>query len=91
MCDIKIIQKTSSIYNVLKNWYGIFLWDWSFHLHKVLKISKIIENLPSLTPFHENIDIIGCLGEIDEFDNVRMINFLTDLYLRFYSFDNIVT
>ncbi len=51
-----------------------------------LKDFFINSNIPSFASLHEDVNVVGCLCEIDESDDVRMVDFLTDLYLRLYSF-----
>lgn len=48
-----------------------------------------MKQLPTLTSFHEDVDVIGRFGEVDKPDDVGMIDFLTDLDFRLDSFDDV--
>lgn len=47
--------------------------------------------IPSFASLHEDVNIISSLCEIYKSDYVRMVDFLTDLYLWFYSLYNVYT
>lgn len=45
--------------------------------------------LPSFTSFHEDVNVIGSLSKINEPDDIGVIDFLTDLYFRFDSLNDV--
>ncbi len=85
MSDVFVVEETGSSDDVPEDGEGVSFLNGALQFDEILKVAVIVSRIP-FASFHEDIDVIVGLCEVNELDNIWMLYLLSDKHLRLYSF-----